>query len=64
MKLDKGQIPDRVLERLPLALALGGGMEEAHRALTPMRRQVDEAGYLAPRYLRYLHGFGREFPLG
>ncbi|CAM5400001.1 hypothetical protein [Streptomyces aurantiogriseus] len=63
MKLDRGQLTERTMERLPIALALQGDMEGAHRELAPMRRQVDEAAYLAPRYLRYLQGFETEFPL-
>lgn len=62
MRTKGGQLADRRRERLPLAMALLGDMQGAHRELTEMRQQVDEGSFLAPRYLNYLGSFLEEFP--
>ncbi|WP_329184702.1 hypothetical protein [Actinacidiphila glaucinigra] len=62
LELDKGQLSDRSLERLPLALVLQGDVESAYRELARMKLKVDEASFLAPRYLRFIAGFEKEFP--
>lgn len=61
-ELGQGQLADRVLERLPLTLALQGRTRQAHEALDRMRLRIDEGSYLAPRYLRFISGFEDEFP--
>ena len=63
LKIGHGQLPDRCLERLPLAFALAGDREGAYRELENMRRKVDEESYMSVRYLRFIEGFVSEFPL-
>lgn len=62
LELGSGQLVDRVVERLPLALALQGDIEGAYRQLESLRERISEGSYLAPRYLRFLSGFERELP--
>ncbi|MFM9615179.1 hypothetical protein [Streptomyces niveiscabiei] len=63
-ELGKGQLSDRVLERLPLALVLQGDVEGAYRELARLKSRVDEGAFLSPRYLRFIAGFEEEFPEG
>ncbi|MHA4950945.1 hypothetical protein ACX27O_26850 [Micromonospora sp. SD19] len=63
LKVDKGQLLDRRIERLPLAFALAGDIKGAHRELEDMRRRIDDQSLLAVRYIRFIEGFESEFPL-
>ncbi|MFJ4809005.1 hypothetical protein [Streptomyces longwoodensis] len=58
----QGQLADRILERLPIAMYLQGDIEGAYRELAKMKQRVDDGAYLAPRYLRFIDEFESEFP--
>ncbi|WP_282698284.1 hypothetical protein [Streptomyces sp. CC208A] len=62
LETGKGQMADRRLERLPLALALQGDIEGAYRELASMKQRVSDGSFLTPRYLRFIAGFEGEFP--
>lgn len=55
-------IPARVIERIPLALALQGNIESAYGELEKMRRKITEESNMMFRYLRFIEGFESEFP--
>lgn len=62
LNMETGQLSSRLIERIPLALALQGDVEGAYRELAPMKRKIADENNMMFRYMRLMEGFEREFP--